>query len=139
MYMVIPALVCAALAAAQQSDPKPPPQGSRKDPGLFGGMGDRKKGDDENQRAVAGVVSDSAGNPVSGAVVHLKDTRSLRVRSYNTKEDGTYRFFGLSTNIDYELRAGHGDLSSDTRVLSVFDSKKQAVLNLTVKPKREKK
>ena len=44
---------------------------------------------------------------MSGAVVQLKDTKSLQIRSFYTQKDGSYHFAGLSTNIDYELRAEH--------------------------------
>lgn len=132
---VVLLIVAAACAPAQQPEPKPPPQGARRDPGFFGGGEKKKKGEDENQRAVAGTVRNEADEVLEGAVVQLKDKKSLRVRSYITKEDGVYRFFGLSSNVDYELRAGFKDLASDTRTLSVFDGRKQAVINLKVQPK----
>jgi hypothetical protein len=127
----------AFVAPAQQSNPKPPPQGNRRDPGLFGGINKDKKDkdEDENTRAVGGVVRDEADDPVEGAVVQLKDTKSLRVRSYITKADGAYRFFGLSTNADYELRASFKDNASSTRTLSIYDSRKQAVINLKLEPR----
>ncbi|MEK7406868.1 MAG: carboxypeptidase-like regulatory domain-containing protein [Acidobacteriota bacterium] len=86
-------------------------------------------------RSVQGVVTDPAGNPVEGAVVHLKNTKTLQIRSYITKGDGAYSFHGLSTNIDYELKAEHQGLSSDVRTLSVFDSRKSAVINLRLNKK----
>ena len=123
---------------AQQSNPKPPPTGARRDPGLFGNGGakrDKKdKDQDENIRAVAGVVRNEAGHAVEGAVVQLKDTKSLKVRSYITKTDGIYRFFGLSTNADYEIRASGKDVESEKRTLSLFDSRKEAIVNLTLEP-----
>jgi len=108
--------------------------------GLFGGSGGSKKdkNEDENVRSVAGVVRNEDDNPVEGAVVKLKDTKSLRVRSYITQKDGIYRFHGLSTNIDYELRADHQGRSSDEKTLSVFDSRRQAVINLKLEPAKEK-
>ena len=126
--------VAAGLAAAPQADPKTPPTGSRRDPGLFGGVGQKKdknnKGDDENSRAVAGTVRNEADEPVEGAIVQLKDSKSLKVRSYITKADGVYKFFGLSTNADYDIRADFRELASEKRTLSVFDSRKQAIINL---------
>lgn len=132
------AMVLVPLAlVAQQSDPKPTP-GGRRDPGLFGGINKDKKdkNDDENTRAVAGYVRTESDELVEGAVVQLKDTKTLKVRSYITKADGTYRFFGLSTNVDYELRADFNNLASPTKTLSIFDSRKQAVMNLKVEPKQ---
>src|SRR5690606_14337414 len=60
----------------------------------------KDKDEDANTRAVGGVVRNEADEAVDGAVVQLKDTKTLRVRSYITKADGQYRFYGLSPNID---------------------------------------
>lgn len=134
------ALLLGGLALfAQQSDPKAPPTGSRRDPGFFGGQKkdkDKDK-DDENTRAVAGTVRNENDETVEGAVVQLKDTKTLKVRSYITKADGVYKFFGLSVNADYELRADFRELASERRTLSVFDSRKQAVVNLKLVPKKK--
>lgn len=92
-----------------------------------------KRGFDIGARAVSGVVSDSAGKPVAGAVVLLKDTKTLQVRSYVTKDDGTYRFLGLSSNDPYELRAQRNGSSSNSKTLSQFDSHKEAKINLKLK------
>jgi len=42
--------------------------------------------------------------PVNGAVVQLKNTKTLQIRSFITKDDGTYHFYDLSPDIDYELK-----------------------------------
>jgi Carboxypeptidase regulatory-like domain len=120
-----------------QTPPKAPPTGTQREPGLFGGVGGQKKNkkereEDEATRALAGTVRNEAEELVEGAVVQLKDNKSLKVRSYITKADGVYRFFGLSTNADYEIRAEFRALASEKRTLSVFDSRKQAVINLKV-------
>jgi hypothetical protein len=85
-----------------------------------------------NTRSVQGVVTDGSENLLDGAVVQLKDTKSLQIRSFITKENGAYHFHGLSRDIDYELRADHQGKSSDSRRLSSFDSRNQAVVNLKV-------
>ncbi len=87
-------------------------------------------------RSVQGTVTDAAGTPVSGAVVHLKNTKTLQIRSYITKEDGSYAFHGLSRNVDYELSAETQNAESGTKALSVFDSRLTAVINLKLKPKK---
>ncbi|MFN7923815.1 MAG: carboxypeptidase-like regulatory domain-containing protein [Bryobacteraceae bacterium] len=134
--LLLVAATAGMLVWAQQSDPKPTP-GGRKEPGLFGGdRGDKKnKGEDENTRAVAGYVRDAREDPVEGAVVQLKDLKTLKVRSYITKPDGIYRFFGLSTSADYELRAGYKNFASPVRTLSIYDSRRQATMNLKLEPK----
>lgn len=96
----------------------------------------KDKDEDANTRAVGGVVRNEADEAVDGAVVQLKDTKTLRVRSYITKADGQYRFYGLSPNIDYEVRADFKDTASDTKTLSLFDSRKQAVINLKLDKKK---
>ncbi len=98
---------------------------------------DNKKGENRNTRSVQGTVMDTENNPVDGAVVQLKDTKSLQVRSFITKTDGTYHFHGLNPNVDYELRADYQGFSSDTRTLSNFSSEKVANINLAIKTKRQ--
>jgi hypothetical protein len=94
----------------------------------------KKLNEDPNSRSVQGVVSDASRKPVTGGVVQLKDTKTLQIRSYVTKDDGAYHFAGLSTNVDYELRADTpAGQSSGTKRLSNFDSRKTATINLQVK------
>ena len=94
-----------------------------------------KQHEDPNVRSVQGVVVDQKDSPVEGAVVKLKNTKSLQVRSFITQSDGTYYFHGLSTNIDYELKADRGGASSEAKTLSVFDSRKKAIINLKLESK----
>lgn len=96
----------------------------------------KKDKEDANTRSVQGAVTDAADTPVTGAVVQLKDTKTLQVRSFITKEDGTYHFHGLNPNIDYELKADYQGASSSSKSLSSFDSRKAAVINLKVEAKK---
>ena len=89
-----------------------------------------KKGEDQNVRSVQGTVSDASDNAVNGAVVQLKNTKTLQIRSFITKENGSYYFHGLSPDVDYELKAEYQGASSPTKTLSSFDSRKEAVINL---------
>src|SRR5512142_416268 len=89
-----------------------------------------QKNQNTTVRSVQGVVTDASGNTVSGAVVHLKNVKTLQIRSFITKDDGSYAFHGLSTNVDYELKADNKNVSSDSKTLSVFDSRDKAVINL---------
>jgi hypothetical protein len=88
---------------------------------------------DASSRSVSGTVADDSGTLVVGAVVQLKDTKTLQVRSFITRDDGMYRFHGLNRDIDYEIEAKYQGRSSDTRTLSAFDSRQQAVINLKLK------
>ena len=96
----------------------------------------QKKGEDSNTRSVQGAVTDSGNALVEGAVVQLKDTKTLQIRSFITKADGLYHFHGLNPNLDYELKADHQGASSSLKTLSSFDSRKQAVINLKVEAKK---
>jgi hypothetical protein len=130
-FLIAAAVAAAVLVQAQQTNQQVP--GGRRDPGFF--KGDKnKKGEDENTRSVIGVVRNDRDDPVEGAIVQIKDTKSLRVRSFITKADGRYQFHGLSTNVDYELRARHRSQESPEKTLSVFDDRKEAVLNLKLEP-----
>lgn len=91
---------------------------------------------DASVRSVQGTVTDSGDKPVDGAVVQLKDTKTLQVRSFITKTDGLYHFHGLNPNVDYELKGDYQGASSSSKTLSSFDSKKQAVVNLKVDSKK---
>ncbi|MCS7315093.1 MAG: carboxypeptidase-like regulatory domain-containing protein [Bryobacterales bacterium] len=93
----------------------------------------KPKEEETGVRSVEGVVTDPDGNLVEGAVVQLKNTKTLQVRSYITGKNGAYVFHGLSQNVDYELKAEHQGRSSDVRTLSVFDSRRKAVINLRLK------
>jgi len=95
-----------------------------------------KQREDPNTRSVQGAVEDSSGNPAEGAVVQLKNTKSLQVRSFITQKDGTYNFLGLSKDVDYELKADFRGGSSPVKTLSVYDSRKKATINLTVELKK---
>jgi hypothetical protein len=95
----------------------------------------KKKGEGAT-RSVQGLVAAADDSPVNGAVVQLKNTKTLQIRSFITKDDGTYHFYDLSPDIDYELKADYQGSSSSTRTLSSFDSRKQAVLNLKLNPKK---
>ena len=100
------------------------------------GFGAAKKDPDSNLRTVAGTVTNAQEQPVDGAVVQMKNTKSLQVRSFITKEHGAYYFHGLSPDVDYELRAEYQGTASSTKTLSSFDSRKKAVMNLKLEPKK---
>ena len=95
----------------------------------------KKKGDNQN-RSVQGAVTSADDQAVVGAVVQLKNTKNLQIRSFITKEDGTFYFHGLSPDIDYELKADFRGASSGTKTLSSFDSRKDATINLKLNPKK---
>jgi hypothetical protein len=95
-----------------------------------------RKDENANIRSVQGVVSDAQGQAVNGAVVQLKNTKTLQIRSFITRDNGAYYFHGLGTDVDYELRADFSGTSSGARTLSSFDSRKQPVVNLKLEAKK---
>ena len=102
-------------------------------------------GQDKNQkkldattRTVQGTVYDPQDNPVTGAVVQLKDLRTLQVRSYISRENGEYHFSSLKLDTDYEVEARNNDMTSGAKKISIFDNRKIVIQNLKT-DKAEKK
>ncbi len=113
-----------------QQNPAPTP----KNPPLF--KGDKPKKDD-GTRLLRGSVKDPEDKLVNGAVVKLKDTKTLSIRSFITKADGAYSFQGLSIGTDYEIHAEATDFAnSSVKILSVYDNRREAVINLKLEPKK---
>jgi hypothetical protein len=98
------------------------------------GMAQSKK--ESPTRSVSGIVTTPDNKLVVGAVVQLTDTKTKQVRSFYTQEHGDYYFHGLSPDVDYELTATYKGTSSNIRKLSVFDSRKDAIIDLKLNPKK---
>ncbi|MBZ5492846.1 MAG: carboxypeptidase-like regulatory domain-containing protein [Acidobacteriia bacterium] len=86
-------------------------------------------------RTLVGHVLDDREQPLQKAIVYLKNTKNLAIKTYITEPDGTFRFSGLSANIDYEVYAEHQGARSDTKTLSGFDSRRQVNMTLKIKGK----
>jgi hypothetical protein len=99
----------------------------------------KEKPRDPTIRSLQGLVTLPDESPAEGAVVKLKNLKTLQVRSYITQKDGKYHFQNLSTNIDYEVTADFREFASSTRTLSVFDSRFEAIINLKLEPGKDKK
>ncbi len=83
-------------------------------------------------RSIEGIVQNKDKQPIGGAIVLLKNTKTLQVRSYIAQTNGRYHFFGLSTDINYQVRAESAGLTSKIKMVSVFDSHKVVKLDLKV-------
>ena len=83
-------------------------------------------------RTLQGQVMKSGDAPLPGAVVYLKNTKTLAVRTFVSDDKGNYRFASLSPNVDYEIYAEYKGAKSDTKTLSAFDSRSTATINLKV-------
>ena len=93
---------------------------------------DARKSTRVTSRTLTGTVLDKSDAPVSNAVVYLKNTKSLAVKTYIAGKDGSFRFPELSPNIDYEVYAQRNGKKSDTKVLSQFDDREKANIILRI-------
>ena|SRR5947207_2761533 len=93
----------------------------------------RPKNDKENQlRTLDGVVMGKGDVPLPGAVVYLKNTKTLAVKSYYAGDDGLYRFNALAPNTDYEVFAEYKGKRCDPKTMSSFDSRPNVRINLHI-------
>lgn len=86
-------------------------------------------------KTVVGFVFNKAEQPLPDAIVYLKNTKTLNVKTFIAGRDASYRFTALSPNVDYELWAEYQGAKSDTKTLSSFDSRPQSHINLKVNTK----
>jgi hypothetical protein len=77
------------------------------------------------ERIVTGKVVNKDGDPIGGAIVYLKDSRSNGVKTYIANDSGEYRFGDLSQDTDYELWAESGGVRSKSREISSFDNERK--------------
>lgn len=83
-------------------------------------------------KSVKGEVLGPEDVPLAKAVVQLKDLKTLNIRSFVTQEDGAYHFNGLRKDTDYELKATWMGKDSDTKRLSSFDTRDEAMIMLRI-------
>ena len=86
-------------------------------------------------RLIQGVVKDQQDNPVAGAIVQLKNIRNSKVVDFATKDDGKFAFRDLAMGDDYELLAKRGDLISPLKKVSIYDIRKEVVINFKLEPR----
>jgi hypothetical protein len=98
----------------------------------------KSKKEEATLRSVQGTVVDKEDKPVVGAIVQLKDDRTLQMRSYITKADGEYHFSSLKIDDDYEVEARNNHFTSGPKKISIFDNRKIVIQNLKA-DKPEKK
>jgi hypothetical protein len=90
-------------------------------------------------RTVRGTVVDKEETPVDTAVVYLKNAHSQDIITHLSGSDGTFRFSGLDINVDYEIHAEKDGVTSATRSISNFDTRKEFVLTLKLDRKKSGK
>lgn len=81
-------------------------------------------------KTLRGTVLDKDENPAPSSVVYLLNVKTQAVRTLFADEDGRYRFSGLDPNVDYEIHAEKDNLTSSTRRLSSFDTRRDIEVNL---------
>jgi hypothetical protein len=100
----------------------------------------KNKKEEATLRSVQGTVFDKDDKPVVGAVVQLKDVRTMQMRSYISKANGEYHFSSLKIDDDYELEARNNSLTSGPKKISIFDNRKLVIQNLKAdKPEKPEK
>lgn len=87
-------------------------------------------------RSLSGHVISSESAPLYKAVVYLKDTKTLAIKTYISDADGSFRFPALSPNVDYEVYAEYQGGHSDTKTISAFDNRKQVNVTLKIRSKK---
>jgi carboxypeptidase family protein len=85
-------------------------------------------------RTISGLVKDQKDNPISGAIVQLKDMRTSKVVDFATHDDGRFIFKDLRMDIDYELTAKHDGVAAATKKVSTYDTRKNVVLTFRLEP-----
>lgn len=85
----------------------------------------------ERIKNVSGTVLDKADAPLSGAVVYLKNTKTLAVKSVYSSDKGEFHFNALSPNTDYQIYAEFNGVRSGTKTVSSFDNRTS--VNMTLK------
>jgi hypothetical protein len=97
------------------------------------------KGKESQLRTVRGTVVDNSESPVDTAVVYLKNAHTHDIITHLSDSDGTFRFSGLDLNVDYEIHAEREGLTSSSRSISNFDTRKEFVLTLKLDHKKSGK
>lgn len=93
---------------------------------------DNPKNTRVTSRTLTGTVMDKGDKPIPNAVVYLKNTKTLAVKTVFASNEGVYRFPELSPNVDYDVYAMKDGKKSNTKTLSQFDSRAKANLNLQI-------
>ncbi len=84
-------------------------------------------------RTVRGAVLNAESQPVPGATVFLKNTRTKTIRSYNSTSDGHYYFAQVDMSVDFDLWAEKDGKKSAVKTVSSWDARKDFISDLKLK------
>jgi hypothetical protein len=90
-------------------------------------------------RTVHGIVVDKDENGIASAIVYLEDLSSKTIKSHISDSGGHFTYSGLNPNVDYELHAEHGDMTSSTHRISSFDTRREVNIELKIDRKKPAK
>jgi hypothetical protein len=114
------------LTPAQQNDPSNKPSVIVENKG--------KPPKESNSRTIEGTVKDAVDNPAADAIVQLKDTKTSQVVNFTTKGDGKFVFRDLYLDVNYELLAKRGDITTPMKKVSIYDTRKNVIVNFQLTP-----
>jgi len=100
--------------------------------GSNGSNGSGTKQPKPTSKMLTGTVTDKGDKPITGAVVYLKNNKTLSVKSFFTEQNGSYRFPQLALNTDYEVYAEKDGKKSATKTISQFDNRYTPTINLQI-------
>jgi hypothetical protein len=83
------------------------------------------------ERVVQGKVEQASGSLAQGAIVYIKNAKTLEVRTYISAADGSYRFGQLNPDANYTVWAEYQGKKSKEKTISSFDTKK--IFNILLK------
>ena len=107
----------------------PAQDGPEQKPNVFLENNRYKPEKESNTRTVDGTVKDASDNPLADAIVQLKNTKTSSIVNFSTKDDGKYVFRDLPMDINYELLAKRGDVTTPVKKVSVYDTRKHVIMN----------
>jgi len=107
----------------------PAQDGPEQKPNVFLENNRYKPEKESNTRTIDGTVKDASDNPLADAIVQLKNTKTSSIVNFSTKDDGKYVFRDLPMDINYELLAKRGDVTTPVKKVSVYDTRKHVILN----------
>jgi Carboxypeptidase regulatory-like domain len=90
-------------------------------------------GQNMGERTVSGAVSNESSQPVVGATVFLRNTKTKAIRSYFSTAEGHYRFSQVDMSVDFDLWAEKDGRKSATKTVSSWDDRKDFVSDLKLK------